>query len=55
MKKLTAVSIIGNGKKVVRFMMLDVDVYHRATLPQSILNKLLDELGVRVGDTFTVG
>jgi hypothetical protein len=55
MLKLTMVSISAHGKRITRFLQLPADVNGRAHLPGSMLNRMLDELGCRRGDTFSVG
>lgn len=53
--KLTAVTIGHGGHKRQFFVMLEHDSRGAAKLPQAVLDKLLDQTGVRRGDTYTVG
>ena len=59
MKKLTAVSMIVNGKKLVFFAMLpthlrdDGDI--KTTIPQKDYEKLIGMMSAERGDTVTIG
>lgn len=53
-KKLTAISISVGTRKIQVFLPLEY-VNGRAILPKSELNRLLDSLNVRLGDTYTIG
>lgn len=50
MRKLTAVTVRYNNKKIQAFLMLENGV-----LPRPLLDKMLNELRVPIGGTFTVG
>lgn len=52
--KLTAVTISHRGHKRQFFVMLEHDSRGAAKLPQTTLYKILSQLGVRRGDTYTV-
>jgi hypothetical protein len=53
--KLTMVSVASRGKRITRFLKLPYDAQGRATLPEKILSRMLDELGAFPGGTYTVG
>lgn len=53
--KLTAVTISSNGKSRQFFVDLVHNDLGEAILPSVVLYKLLDEMGVGRGQTFTVG
>lgn len=52
--KLTAVSLVCNGKKVSTFLMLPV-IGGKTILPQETANKILDDIGAERGDTVGMG
>lgn len=52
--KLTAVSFSKGMKKYQGFHLCKI-IDGKAVLPRSVLNKIYDYLGVRLGDTVTVG
>lgn len=52
--RLTAVSVGFRGGRHQYFLQLPHDEEGRAHLPQRQLEKILDSLGVRRGDTYTV-
>jgi hypothetical protein len=52
--KLTAVTIGHGTHKRQFFIMLEHDSRGAAKLPHATLDKLLDQAGVRRGDTYTV-
>lgn len=52
--KLTAVTIGHGRRRIQSFVMLRHDANGAAILPQATLDKLLDQCGVRRGDTYTV-
>lgn len=53
--KLTAVTITARGVKRQFFVGLEHNSDGSAILPNSMLNKLLSEMGVQRGDTYTLG
>jgi hypothetical protein len=53
--KLTMVSITARGKRLTKFVRLPVESGGRVRLPMSAVNKMLDELKVPNGGTFSVG
>jgi hypothetical protein len=52
--KLTAVTIGHGGRRRQFFVMLEHDERGAARLPHSVLTKILNDAGVRRGDTYTV-
>lgn len=54
MTKFTTVSVWFRGYRTVEFHHLPV-VNGKAILPASILNAMLDRIGVRRGDTYSLG
>lgn len=52
--KLTAISIIFGTKRLQRFAMLPYE-NGKAILPSSLHKKYLQELGIRRGQTYTIG
>lgn len=54
MTKFTAVSVWFRGYRTVEFHHLPVE-NGKTILPASILNAMLDRLGVRRGDTYAIG
>jgi hypothetical protein len=53
--KLTMISISSGNKRLTRFVMLPVEADGRAHAPMSVINPMLDALGCRNGQTFSVG
>ena len=53
--KLTAVTIGHGNRRLQFFAMLHHNARGEAILPQCILNRELDKLGVQRGQTYTVG
>lgn len=54
-KKLTAVSMYCNGKKVQAFVMADVGTDGKSRVPRKVYEDILAPTGARRGDTITVG
>lgn len=53
--KLTAVTVGHGSNKKQCFVMLEHDEKGSAKLPMTVLDKILDEVKARRGDTVTVG
>lgn len=53
--KLTAVSVGFRGQSHHFFLKLQCDEQGRARVPQHQLDRILESIGVRRGDTYTVG
>ncbi len=53
--KLTAVTIYFRNRCHNFFLQLEYDNRGAARMPQHTLDRLLDQIGVRRGDTYTLG
>lgn len=53
--KLTAVTIGHGRRKITAFVPLRHDAQGRAVLPAAVMDRMLDDLNVMRGQTFTVG
>jgi len=52
--KLTAVSMVCNGKKVQMFLNLPI-INNKAVLPREKFNELADQIGAERGNTISMG
>jgi acid stress-induced BolA-like protein IbaG/YrbA len=55
MRKLTAVTVSGNGRKCQAFVMADI-INGKAVIPREIMDKMLSAIGIIYrGQTYSIG
>lgn len=53
--KLTLISITFRGRKYTAFVQAEYDLQGKARISEPFLNRVLNAIGVRRGDTYTIG
>lgn len=55
MSKLTAVTVTFNGRRHTVFVKANINEKGQAVISQKFLDSVVDSIGVRRGDTYSVG
>ena len=54
-QKLTAVTVLFRGNRYTRFVMAEHTEGKGAFVPNSVIDSILDEIGVQRGQTYSIG